>query len=306
MKWPVIVLMGGVVACTVMFAQHKIISTAIASAGMVLLYLLVATVVLRLPPPSSGPRDAPKMETADKLEDKPGPEQTITSPAKPPAQYAPQASGTPITETTIKPPAKSGPEQTANPQVKPTQGERAKPTVEGTVKAASSWSSYLAVSGLIRMALPYPFYYRTFSEEGQVCGTIFDRVMRRHNPCQPSLLIYERMFKDDGFAGRGTAPAAFNITGYALDGWLGAIIETVLAGTVIGAFMALPPNASAISGTALVMGVLSAYFLSQLPFEAAIIYDHGLLWWLLLIAGYALLRHRFGPAVRKVRLKAQN
>jgi hypothetical protein len=36
-----------------------------------------------------------------------------------------------------------------------------------------------------------------------------------------------------------------------------------------------------------VMGALAAYYLSQLPLEAAIIYDHGLLWWGLLITGYA-------------------
>ena len=269
MKWPVIVLMGGVVACTAMFARHKIISTAIGTAGMVLLYLLVATVVMRLPPPSLAPREAPRMETAAK--DSPGPEQTIASPAKP------------------------GAEQTAN----RIPGDGAKPTVETTVKAASSWSAFLAVSGLIRMALPYPFYYRTFSEVGHVCGTIFDRVMRRHNPCQPSLLVYEQMFKDDGFAGRGTAPAAFHITGYALDGWLGAIVETVLAGIVIGAFMAVPSNASAVAGTALVMGVLTAYFFSQLPFEGAIIYDHGLLWWLLLVICYAAVRHLFSRIGRR-------
>jgi len=111
------------------------------------------------------------------------------------------------------------------------------------------------------MALPYPFYYQTFTAEGSICGTILDRVERRQNPCQPSLLIYERMFKNDGFAGRGTAPAAFHITGYALDGWLGAVIETVLAGLIVGAFMAVPSNASSVSGTAVVMGVLSAYFL---------------------------------------------
>jgi hypothetical protein len=167
------------------------------------------------------------------------------------------------------------------------------PTVEGTVKAAATSSQFLAVSGLLRMALPYPFYYWTFTEEGPVCGTLLDRVARRKNPCQPSLLIYERMF-DDAFAGYATAPAAFHITGYALNGWFGAIIETVLAGIVIGAFMAVPV-ASAVSGTVVVMGILTAYFFSQLPFEGPVVYDHGLLWWLLLIIGYALLRHAFWP-----------
>jgi hypothetical protein len=148
----------------------------------------------------------------------------------------------------------------------------------------------LTVSGLVRMALPYPFYYRTFTDEGPVCGTIMDRLALRRNACQPSLLVYERMFRNDGFAGRGTVPAAFHITGYALDGWFGAIIEAVLASVVIGAFMAMPANTNAVSGTIIVMGILSAYFFSQLPFEGAIIYDHGLLWWLLMTICYALLR----------------
>jgi len=215
MKWPVVVLYGGIVASTALFGKHRVIQVPIATIAMICVYFLVATVVLRIP------------------------------------------------------------------------------TVQGTVKAAATSSLFLVVSGLVRMALPYPFYYQTFTDEGPVCGTILDRVARRHNACQPSLLIYERIFKDDGFAGRGTAPAAVHITGYALNGWLGAIIETVLAGIVIGAFIAVPANASAVSGTVAVMGILSAYFFSQLPFEGPVIYDHGLLWWLLLIVGYALLRHAF-------------
>jgi hypothetical protein len=226
MKWPVIVLFGGIVACTALFGKHRAIQVTIAATAMICVYLLVATVLLRVPQSSSR-----------------------------------------------------------------TEGL----TVQGTVKAAVDSSHFLVVSGLVRMALPYPFYYRAFTDEGPVCGTILDRVARHYTACQPSLLIYERMFKNDGFAGRGTAPAAFHISGYALNGWLGAIIETVLAGIVIGAFMAVPVNVSAVSGSVVVMGILSAYFFSQLPFEGPVVYDHGMLWWLLLIVGYALLRQAFGP-----------
>jgi hypothetical protein len=215
MKWPVVVLYGGIVASAALFGKHRLIQVPVAAIAMICVYFLVATLVLRIPQSPS-------------------------------------------------------------------------PTKRST-------TAFLTVSGLLRMALPYPFYYKTFTDEGPVCGTILDRVARRHNACQPSLLIYERIFKDDGFAGRGTAPLAFHITGYALNGWLGAIIESVLTGIVIGAFMAVPVNVSAISGSIVVMGILTAYFFSQLPFEGPVVYDHGLLWWLLLVVGYALLRHAFWP-----------
>jgi hypothetical protein len=260
MKWPVVVLYGGVVACTALFGKHRAIQVTIAAIAMVCVYLLVATVVLRIPQSTSRTEGATLLRTE-----------------------VPTFSRTEV--------------PTLSRIEVPTLSRTEAPTVQGTVKAAATSSQFLAVSGLLRMALPYPFYYQTFTDEGPVCGTILDRVARRHNPCQPSLLIYERMFKNDGFAGFGTAPAAFHITGYALNGWLGAVIETVLASIVIGAFMALPANASAVSGTAAVMGILSAYFFSQLPFEGPVVYDHGLLWWLLLIVGYALVRH--APALRK-------
>jgi hypothetical protein len=137
-----------------------------------------------------------------------------------------------------------------------------------------------------RMALPYPYYYRTFTYEGQVCGTILDRLERKINPCQPSNLIYERVFGKDKFEGRGTAPAAAHITGYALGRWSGAFVAMYLASVLIGIFAAVPV-VDAMSAAIVVMGALAGYHLSQLPLEAAIIYDHGILWWGLLVMGYA-------------------
>ena len=138
-----------------------------------------------------------------------------------------------------------------------------------------------------RLALSYPYYYRTFTYEGQVCGTILDRVERKINPCHPSNLVYQQVFGNDGFEGRATAPAAAHITGYALDGWTGAIVAMVLASILLGIFAAVP-IVDAMSATIVVMGGLAGYYLSQLPLEAAIIYDHGILWWGLLVTGYAV------------------
>jgi hypothetical protein len=260
MKWPVVVLFGGVVTSTALFGKHRLVYSAVGAVGMVCVYMLIATIVLRIPQSF-----------------KPGDDSAAVEAVRAAASSA------------------------------PARGRTVDVTVKGTIAAAASSSDRLWTSGLIRMALPYPFYYQTFTTEGPVCGTILDRLQRRRNPCQPSTLIYERMFRNDGFAGIGTAPAAFHITGYALDGWMGAIVETVLVGIVIGGFMALPLNASAVSGTAIVMGVLAAYFYSQLPFEGPLVYDHGVLWWLLLIFGYTAVRHLgIGPRFRSSRHQNAN
>ncbi len=239
MKWPIVVLFGGVVAAIALVGERRRIYLPIGVFGMVCVYMLVATVLLRLPQPGA------------------------------PSQR-PDHANTSMSPNSIV--AK----------------------LQGTVETAIFASPKLAVTGLVRMAIPYPFYYRTFTDEGQVCGSLLDRVMRRPSPCLPSVLIYERMFKNDGFAGRGTAPAPFHVTGYALDSWFGAIVECVLTAIVIGAFMAVPVKQSSISSTIAVMGILSAYFFSQLPFEGAVVYDHGFVWWALLVAGYALLRRLVG------------
>jgi hypothetical protein len=144
------------------------------------------------------------------------------------------------------------------------------------------------MNALNRMALPYPFYYQVFTEEGPICGTLIDRILRKTNPCHPSNLIYERIYGQGAFSGKATAPAAVHISGYALGGWTGALIATILTSIVIGLFMGLWPAArtSTLAATIFVMGGYSAYFFSQLPFEGPIVYDHGILWWAALLLGY--------------------
>lgn len=324
MKWPVVVLFGGVVTSTALFGKHRIIYSAVAVIVAVCIYALLATILLRIPQTSFGPRNdsvaAMKAIKAAASSSAPTLGPTMESTAKTivseetlvphgamlPLARSPESISTELDNA-------SAPEETTKHAVSPSLLETgpttestaktfvsAMPkkdvtfkkdvTLKGTIVAAASSSGHLWTSGLVRMALPYPFYYKTFTDEGPVCGTILDRLERRNNPCQPSLLIYERMFGGDGFAGRGTAPAAFHITGYALDRWMGAILETVLVGIVIGAFMAVPLNASAVSGTVVVMGILAAYFFSQLPFEGPLVYDHGALWWVLLVLAYATVR----------------
>ncbi|WP_136626074.1 hypothetical protein [Bradyrhizobium macuxiense] len=128
-----------------------------------------------------------------------------------------------------------------------------------------------------RMALPFPFYYDVFTGEPGKCGTLVDRIKRKTNPCQPSTLVYQEMFADQ-FAGIGTAPQAVHITGYALSGWAGALIEIMLASAIMGLFAALSELRGPLVDTASIIGAMAGYFFSQLPFEGPIIYDHGILW----------------------------
>lgn len=148
-----------------------------------------------------------------------------------------------------------------------------------------------------RMAQPYPYYFETFTKEGQICGTLVDRIERKSNPCQPSNLIYNKMFGDARFgkeiASRGTSPQPVHVYGYALEGWSGALIELILASIILGLFISVPALANNVAATVTVMGGMTGYFFSQLPFEGPIIYDHGIVWWGVLIAAYAAIKLSF-------------
>jgi hypothetical protein len=149
-----------------------------------------------------------------------------------------------------------------------------------------------------RMAIGIPFYYAEFSEKGWVCGTVWDRLARKPSPCSPAIHIYNRMYPGDAFANRGTASAPVNISGYALGGWPVAVLATTLAGLLLGAFTAFGHDwgASSMRPAIWMMGAQVAYFLTQLPIEAAIVYDHGLVWW----GGLVLLVACAALAIRKL------
>lgn len=158
------------------------------------------------------------------------------------------------------------------------------------IEPASAIAANAFAAILNRMAQPFPYYVDTFSREGQKCGTILDRIIRIPSPCHPSNVIYAKMFKDE-FADVGTAPQSVHVTGYALGSWPGALLELILASIVIGAFMAVSRVPGSTAATFTIMGGLTGYYFSQLPFEGPIVYDHGLLGWGLLVAAMAL-KHR--------------
>ncbi len=158
-------------------------------------------------------------------------------------------------------------------------------------KKAVDFAPRLLINSLNRMAMSVPFYYDVFRNEGWVCGTFFDRVMRRATPCHPSNMIYVRMFGEDGFEGVGTAPAAVQISGYAMGGWKVAVIQLALAGVIIGLFMALWPSLkkNAVLSAAFIMGCYTAYILTQLPIEYGIISFTGPIWWIIPVVVHSLL-----------------
>ncbi len=160
-------------------------------------------------------------------------------------------------------------------------------TAAETIRAALDYSPRLAMGIVNRMAMPVPFYWDYFSRNPKSCGTLFDSVFTRNpNLCQPSTLIYARMYPHDGFAGRGTAPAAFHIYEYARAGWAGTALALALGGVLIGFFLTLWPVAdrNPVVLSAFIMGGPTAYHMSQIPLEGVVFYDNGLWWGLSIVA----------------------
>ncbi|MDI1265676.1 MAG: hypothetical protein PS018_20715 [bacterium] len=145
---------------------------------------------------------------------------------------------------------------------------------------------FLGLQAINRMAMGVPFYWEEFANQGKRCGSLFDSAFNK-NPaaCQPSHLIYEKMFRDE-FAGRGTQPAAFHIYEFARAGWPGALLTMCLGGAILGLFVALWPatRQNDLVATIFSMGVPTGYMLAQLPVEGVIFYDHGIAYWALMVA----------------------
>jgi hypothetical protein len=161
---------------------------------------------------------------------------------------------------------------------------------EEAIRGVQKSAPKLIITAINRMAIAVPYYYHFSDLSGPYCRPDLSRLwISRSIDCEPTTLVYTNIFGDDGFKGRGTAPAAVNIYGYALASWPGAIISTAAAMFVFGLFLALwpPLKGNAVFAAAYIMGGYTAYFFSQLPLEGPIIYDHGMLWWTILVLLWA-------------------
>lgn len=153
-----------------------------------------------------------------------------------------------------------------------------------------------------RMAISYPFYYQTFTTKGFVCGGVLEQ-MHKGPKCRPSTYIYQKIFGKDGFEGRGTSPAAIHISAYALHGWPTAIIALVFASLLCVFFTCLPLDLNATISSFVVTGGITGYHLSQLPVEGPLIYNHGILWIVLILVSWHLLSRQIRFFLSKYTLK---
>jgi hypothetical protein len=164
-----------------------------------------------------------------------------------------------------------------------------------TTQAASTYAPQIVLLAINRMAISYPYYYQVFTDEGPVCGGILAQA-RRQPGCRPSQLIYQRIFQldrtygTDAFESRGTSNQAVHISGYSLGGWPVAMLALVAGSVILGLFSAVPLDKGPASDVATILGAVTGYHLSQIPGEGVLIYEHGLLWTLLLIAAGALVQ----------------
>jgi hypothetical protein len=150
------------------------------------------------------------------------------------------------------------------------------PPVQTRDEALAKWAAVLFLSPFSRMAIPYPYYYHIFTEQGPICGTYLDRGAR---PCEPTNVVYSSIFPaDEEFAGRGTSPAAVHISAYARGGWAPAIVTLVIASLIIGAFCGLPLDASSTIRAVFITGAIVGYHYSQIPIDGPIRYDHGVMY----------------------------
>ncbi len=265
MKWPVLIYYAGLVLAIFVYAKrYAYLKTVIGFAGLVVVYLLVGAFVVRLIPV------APIAPAAS------------ASPNVPIASAASASPNVPI-----------APAASASPNVPIAAKDGA--YIFDISKAALQNSPTLFMLAINRMAIIYPYYYEVFTKEGAVCGGVLEQA-RVGPECRPSTFIYGRIFGDDGFKGRGTAPAAVHISGYSLGGWSVALFALFCASIILGIFASLPLDSSSIFGALSVTGGVVGYHFSQLPGEGPVFYDHGFFWVILGLFIYfsiSFLRQRF-------------
>jgi len=257
MKWPFLVFAAALILTVFAHSQRRpYIKAGIGTVALFATYLVISSHVFRYADSSS---NAPPPELAA------------------PSVIAPEASAPGTPPHTL-------------PEVRPNKGVLSEAL--DTPKLAFTRAPETLFSGLTRMAILYPFYYQVFTEEGYVCGGILAQA-RVGPACRPSTYIYTRVFGRDGFEGRGTAPAAVHISGYSLGGWPIALFAMVCASIVMALITCLPITASATVGAFGIMGAVAGYHFSQVPGEGPIFYDHGLIWTLIPVVIYSILRWIF-------------
>lgn len=266
MKWPILIFYAGLVLAVFVYAKrYAYLKTVVGGVLLISMYFMVSAFVFRLVP---------------------APEQGV-SVAQAPLERLEALDST------------SNPLQGNEREMLRGEGSDVLGGVANVGAAAAYNAPMLMFNVVNRMAIIYPYYYQVFTKEGQVCGSVL-AAARVGVACRPSTFIYTRMF-NDSFNGRGTAPAAVHISGYALGGWPIALFALVCASVVLGLFASLPLHAASSAGALAITGGIVGYHFSQLPGEGPIFYDHGVFWVLLMLLMFKFWRWivlRVGPKSR--------
>lgn len=255
MKWPVLIYFLALLLAAFTYSKRPYIASVIWAFILVMAYVGVSASVLRV--------------SADQAFVQPSQEVTASAPLKIEVPVSPNVY--------VDPANKSLDVDHRKPIEPPKPSEQSSLAVRYLSSLSASALTFVA-NPFSRMAVPYSYYYHVFTSEGSICGGPFSQI-QSHPPCTPTWIIYERIFpKDRQFAGRGSSPAGVNITAYALGGWIGAVLETILAAMLLGFFAGLPLSGSAVLGSIFVTGSIVGYHFSQIPGEGPIIYDYGIAW----------------------------
>jgi hypothetical protein len=279
MKWPILIFYAGLVLAVFVYSKrYPYLKAVIGGVLLITMYFMISAFVFRLLPAAQAPDES--MPHITEI---------------PAVNQVPQIGLTPQVQLEI--PKVSG-------EVKGATGVGVIDKTLIVGQAAASNAPMLLFNVVNRMAIIYPYYYQVFTKEGQVCGGIIAQA-RIGPACRPSTFIYSRIF-NDSFNGRGTAPAAVHISGYALGGWPIAIFALLCASVVLGLFATLPLNAGAVIGSLAITGAIVGYHFSQIPGEGPIFYDHGVFWVILglvVFKGWRSLGRRFGSGNQSLDIK---
>lgn len=294
MKWPVVLYYAGAVLAIFMHTERHAYAKAIVGGVLVVAtYLLISTVVFRFGQSSEPPVAQAFIGSVQVIEDAElsaqGNESAIVAAAEV-AAVSPVVAQEPavaVVETAPSPQPPMVPESRKSASI----AERAAQLSEVAMGAAPSLMMHL----VNRMSIPYPYYYQEFTDHPSACGGILAQA-RPGPKCRPSTYIYDKMFagRADQFLGKGTAPAAVHISGYAVGGWPVAVISLLCASIIMGIMASMPLNASSTISAFGIMGALAGYHFSQVPGEGVIFYEHGLFWTFSVMIGYCILVYCFG------------
>lgn len=272
MKWPVLLFYISLVLTIFIYSKsHAYIKTALGGAFVFAAFILISTLVFRATlPPEPSPAAMSDSAVHDPLAGAAGKPSAGTSASERTGGAAGEGkaddSGTKAAPAGAEKEGESG-----------SAFARMSDQLVTATKAAPFYLPNLLVISLNRMAVPYPYYYQVFTEEGAVCGGILAQATREPI-CRPSHVIYSRIFVDDVFDGIGTPPQSVHTSGYALGGWPVALFALTAASVILGLFAAVPLDGGPALGTVTIVGAQTAYHLSQIPGEGIIFYEHGLMW----------------------------